>query len=348
MGATTLIDRRPKLSLPIQQDRSELIDGAGRTIDYLRLSVTDRCDLRCTYCMPKKMQFSPKSEVLTYQELHQLAQHFIARGVRKIRLTGGEPLVRKDVVFLIEALGQYLTTGELQELVLTTNGTQLAKYAARLAQAGVRRINVSLDHIDPLKYKMITRGGNLSKVLLGLEAAKTAGLKIKINMVVIKGVNSDHVTSMMRWAHEEGYDLTLIEAMPLGDSGTDRKAEFEDLRTVKSKLDLTYTLTPSTYNTAGPSRYYHVAETGGKIGFISPLSNHFCESCNRVRLTCTGQLYSCLGHEGVTDLRKILRAGGDLDVAINDALSRKPVRHDFSAEHPEHLATLRHMSVTGG
>lgn len=329
-------------------ERSPLVDSIGRRVDYLRLSVTDRCDLRCTYCMPKRMEFLPKSEVLDFEELHLLARVFIRRGVRRIRLTGGEPLVRRDVISLIEALGQFLKTGQLEELTLTTNGTQLATYAARLADAGLKRINVSLDHLDPERFAIVTRGGDVSKVLAGIKTARDAGLQVKINMVAMAGQTLDHVEEMMLWAHEAGHDLTVIEAMPLGDSGADRTTHFANLQTLKADLAARYTLSASTHRTSGPSRYFAVSETGGLIGFISPLSNHFCESCNRVRLTCTGQLYTCLGHEGAADLRQVLREGGDLDAVINAALLAKPERHTFDAARPGDLATARHMSVTGG
>lgn len=348
MSSSTLIDARPDSESAQILLQSPLIDGSGRRVNYLRLSVTDRCDLRCTYCMPKRMQFLPKSDLLDFAELHQLAKIFIGRGVRKIRLTGGEPLVRRDVIFLIEALGRHLHDGALDELTLTTNGTRLSAYAERLAAAGINRINVSLDHLSEKKYAALTRGGDISQVLEGIEAAKAAGLHVKINMVAIKNETFGHVEEMMRWAHGEGHDLTVIEAMPLGNSGADRLANFADLQTLKRDLQSRFTLSVSMHRTSGPARYYDVKETGGRIGFISPLSNQFCDSCNRVRLTCTGQLYTCLGHEGVADLRSVLRAGGDLDAAINAALQAKPESHDFDIERPGALATHRHMSVTGG
>lgn len=325
-----------------------LIDGHGRRVSYLRLSVTDRCDLRCQYCMPEQMTFLPKKDLLTYGELEQIAQTFIRRGVDKIRITGGEPLIRRDIVPFIEQLGRYVTDGSLGEIALTTNATQLEKYADRLAVANVRRINVSLDHLDPDKFREITRGGDLSKVLAGIAAAKRAGLHVKINTVAMSEFNLDHIEQMMVWAHSEGHDLTVIEAMPLGDAGSDRDQSFADLREVKEDLSSRYTLTASTFTTGGPSRYFDVLETGGRIGFISPLSNHFCESCNRVRLTCTGQLYTCLGHDNGVDLRAIIRSGRDLDAAIDTALLNKPERHDFDIENPGKLVSKRHMSMTGG
>ena len=279
---------------------------------------------------------------------HRLARAFMSRGVRKIRLTGGEPLVRREIMTLIETLGAYVGTGELDELTLTTNGTQLEKYATRLYTAGLRRINVSLDHLDPDMYRDITRGGEVAKALAGIAAASQAGLKIKINMVAISGVNLDHVDTLMEWAHGQGHDVSVIEAMPLGESGADRAMSFASLKTLKSNLEQRFTLTPSSHQTSGPSRYFDVKETGGRIGFISPLSDHFCATCNRVRLTCTGQLYACLGHEGALDLREILRAGGDVNAAIDKALHLKPEGHEFDIDNPERLATSRHMSVTGG
>lgn len=325
-----------------------LIDGHGRRVSYLRLSVTDRCDLRCQYCMPERMTFLPKKDLLTYGELEQIAETFIRRGVDKIRITGGEPLIRRDIVPFIERLGDYVTDGALGEIALTTNATQLEKYADRLAAANLRRINVSLDHLNPDKFRYITRGGDLSKVLAGIAAAKRAGLHIKINTVAMNGFNLDHIDRMMVWAHGEGHDLTVIEAMPLGDAGSDRDQNFADLRKVKENLSERYSLTASTFTTGGPSRYFDVAETGGKIGFISPLSNHFCASCNRVRLTCTGQLFACLGDDNGVDLRAIIRSGGDLDAAIDEALFYKPERHEFDIRNPGKLVSKRHMSMTGG
>ena len=353
MRVRTLIDNLPSgtvlnPSIGAERKLASLEDGIGRQVTYLRLSVTDRCDLRCNYCMPKQMTFLPKNELLSFNELHRIAQAFMQRGVRKIRLTGGEPLVRREIMKLVETLGTYTTSGALDELTLTTNGTQLEKYADRLFAAGIRRINVSLDHLDPEKYRDITRGGDVTKVLSGIEAASKAGLKIKINAVAMTGLNLDHIDNLMQWAHGRGHDLSVIETMPLGDSGTDRAASFANLKTMRSDLENRFSLASSTYKTSGPSRYFDVKETGGRIGFISPLSDHFCATCNRVRLTCTGQLYACLGHESAVDLRGILRAGGDLNGAIDKALHFKPERHDFDALEPDRLATQRHMSVTGG
>ena len=325
-----------------------LIDGHGRAVSYLRLSVTDRCDLRCQYCMPKRMTFLPKRELLTYYELEQISETFIRRGVDKIRVTGGEPLLRRDIIPFLERMGRHVKAGSLGEVALTTNGTQLARYAEKLAAAGVRRINVSLDHLDPEKFRDITRGGDLTNVLNGIKRAKRAGLQIKINTVALSGFNLDHIETMMNWAHGEGHDLTVIEAMPLGDAGSDRDKVFADLRGVKDILSERYSLKASSVTTGGPSRYFDVAETGGRIGFISPLSNHFCATCNRVRLTCTGQLFTCLGHDNGVDLRSIIRSGGDLSAAIDDALFNKPKRHDFDINNPGALTSNRHMSLTGG
>lgn len=325
-----------------------LIDSHARQVSYLRLSVTDRCDLRCHYCMPERMTFLPKSELLTYDELKCIAEVFIRRGVDKIRITGGEPLVRRDVVPFIERLGHFVQEGSLGEITLTTNGTQLERFAKRLAAANLRRINVSLDHLNPKVFNKITRGGDITQVLTGIKAAKDAGIRIKINIVAMKGINLDHIEDIMKWAHGEGHDLTVIEAMPLGDAGSNRAQDFVDLRKIKEVLCERFTLKTSSYSTGGPSRYFDVAETGGRIGFISPLSNHFCATCNRVRLTCTGQLFTCLGHDNGVDLRSVLRSGGDLDAAIDHAVLHKPERHNFDIENPGKLVSKRHMSMTGG
>jgi len=329
-------------------DSERLIDGQGRQVTYLRLSVTDRCDLRCQYCMPERMTFLPKSKLLTYSELEKISENFIRRGVDKIRVTGGEPLVRRDIIPFLEQLGKHVSIGSLGEIALTTNGTQLEGYAEKLAAAGLRRINVSLDHLNPDKFHKITRGGNVNRVLNGIKAAKAAGLHIKINTVALNKFNLDHIETMMSWAHSEGHDLTVIEAMPLGEAGSDRDQVFADLRSVKEMLSARYTLTTSSFTTGGPSRYYDVEETGGRIGFISPLSDHFCATCNRVRLTCTGQLFTCLGHDNGVDLRSIIRSGGNLDAAIDEALLKKPKRHGFDIDNPGALVSKRHMSMTGG
>lgn len=328
-----------------------LVDGFGRHVTYLRVSVTDRCDFRCTYCMAEDMTFLPKHEVLSFEEIQAVIGAFVARGVRKVRLTGGEPLVRRDIIKLIEALSaNHLAAGELDELTLTTNGSQLSKHARRLAELGVRRVNVSLDTLDAEKFAAITRRGRLPQVLDGIEAAREAGLAIKLNMVAIKGVNEDEIIPMLEWAHGRGHELTLIEEMPLGEVAFERADTHLSLRTVRDRLAERYTLSPIAKRTGGPARYMQVAETGGTIGFITPLSHNFCESCNRVRLTCTGQLYMCLGQEDRVDLRAALRDGGaeGLDAALDRAMILKPKGHDFVIARRAAPAVGRHMSVTGG
>lgn len=338
------------ITSPAQSSRP-LVDSFGRHVTYLRVSVTDRCDFRCTYCMGEDMVFLPKSEVLSFEEIQAVIAAFVRRGVRKVRLTGGEPLVRRDIVKLIETLSaQHLSAGELDELTLTTNGSQLGKHAVRLAELGVRRINVSLDTLDPDQFAAITRRGRLSQVLEGLEAAKAAGLAVKINMVALKGANEDEIVPMLEWAHGQGFELTLIEEMPLGETAFDRADTHLSLRTVRDRLAERYTLTPIAKRTGGPARYMSIKETGGNIGFITPLSHNFCESCNRVRLTCTGKLYLCLGQEDSIDLRAALREGGEagLDAALDRAMILKPKGHDFVIERRAAPAVERHMSVTGG
>jgi len=330
-----------------------VIDPYGRHVTYLRLSVTDRCDLRCTYCMPRQMTFLPKRDLLTLEELDHLATAFIRKGVRKLRITGGEPLVRRDVMTLIEALARHLDGGALDELTLTTNGTQLARYAHRLAGAGVKRINVSIDSLDPAAYRHITRGGDLAAVLEGIRSATAAGLTIKINAVALKHDNARELESMIAWAHGEGHDFTVIEAMPLGDMDADRFDQYLPLSDVRAKLEARWRLMPLAHRTGGPARYVRVEETGGQLGFITPLTHNFCEGCNRVRLTCTGQLYMCLGQDASADLRAVVRAhpGSDaaLDRAIDEAIARKPKGHDFVIDRPGAApAVARHMSVTGG
>ena len=323
-----------------------MIDPFGRKISYLRVSVTDRCDFRCVYCMAEDMSFLPKDELLSLEELERLCKTFIRMGVTRLRLTGGEPLVRRNVMSLIEGLGQYLGNG-LEELTLTTNGSQLAKHASGLAMAGVRRINVSLDTLNEAKFSSITRWGRLSQVLEGIAAAKTEGLAIKINMVALKGVNDDEFDIMLEWCGREGFDLCLIETMPMGEV-THREETHLALSEVRADLARRWTLRASDYATGGPARYMEVAETGQRIGFITPLSHNFCESCNRVRLTCTGTLYMCLGQEDAVDLRKSLRAGQDgeaLEAAIRRGIAAKPKGHDFVIGR---VAVPRHMSVTGG
>jgi cyclic pyranopterin phosphate synthase len=332
--------------------RPQLVDRFGRSITYLRVSVTDRCDFRCVYCMAEDMTFLPKRDLLSIEELDRLCSAFVERGVKKIRLTGGEPLVRRGIMTLVESLSRHLKSGVLDELTLTTNGSQLAKYAAELADHGVRRINVSVDTLDPAKFKAITRWGDFAKVMESIRAARNAGLHIKINAVALKGVNDQEIPDMVRWAHGEGMDLTLIETMPLGDIDGDRTDQYLPLSLVRARLMDEFTLDDIPYTTGGPARYVKVKETGGRLGFITPLTHNFCESCNRVRLTCTGTLYMCLGQEDAADLRAPLRAseGNDLlDAAIDEAISRKPKGHDFIIDRRHNKPALaRHMSVTGG
>jgi len=329
-----------------------MIDPFGRRITYLRVSVTDRCDFRCTYCMAEDMTFLPKADLLTLEELDRLCSAFVAKGVRKLRLTGGEPLVRRNVMSLIESLGRHLKTGALDELTLTTNGSQLARFADDLKAAGVRRINVSLDTLDAAKFHDITRWGRLDQVLAGIDAAREAGLQIKINTVALRDFNEDEIESLMLWAHGRGMDFTLIETMPMGDVDEDRTAQYLPLSVVRSRLAQRFTLEESDYRTGGPARYVRVGETGGRLGFITPLTHNFCEGCNRVRLTCTGTLYMCLGQNDAADLRAPLRAGADdalLASAIDEAIVRKPKGHDFVIDRRRSSpAVARHMSVTGG
>ncbi len=329
-----------------------MIDPFGRTVDYLRVSVTDRCDFRCVYCMAENMTFLPKRDLLTLEELDRLCTAFIDKGVRKLRLTGGEPLVRKNIMHLIESLSRHLARGTLDELTLTTNGSQLGKYATRLIDCGVKRVNVSIDTLDHEKFAKITRWGQLSKVMEGLQAARSAGLAIKINAVALKGVNENEIEDMVRWAHGEGYDLTLIETMPLGEIEEDRTDQYLPLSLVRRRLEQKFTLSDIDYKTGGPARYVRVAQTGGRLGFITPLTHNFCESCNRVRVTCTGTLYMCLGQDDAADLREPLRrseANELLYQAIDEAIGRKPKGHDFVIERRgEAPAVGRHMSMTGG
>jgi cyclic pyranopterin phosphate synthase len=331
---------------------SSLIDPFGRHVTYLRVSVTDRCDFRCVYCMAEDMTFLPKQELLSLEELDRVCSAFVARGVRKIRLTGGEPLVRKGIMSLVESLGRHLKTGALEELTLTTNGSQLARHAARLAELGVRRINVSMDSLDETRFRQITRWGELSKVLEGIRAARSAGLSLKINAVALKGVNDAEIPEMIRWAHGQGMDLTLIETMPLGDIDGDRTDQYLPLSVLRASLMDRFTLEDIPYKTGGPARYVRVKETGGRLGFITPMTHNFCESCNRVRLTCTGTLFMCLGQDDAADLRTPLRASeadGLLHAAIDEAISRKPKGHDFVIDRRHNKpAVARHMSVTGG
>jgi GTP 3',8-cyclase len=328
-----------------------MIDPFGRSITYLRVSVTDRCDLRCVYCMAEEMTFLPKRDLLTLEELERICTAFIRLGTRKLRLTGGEPLVRRDVLKLVERLGHRLGDG-LDELTLTTNGTQLARYAEDLHRAGMRRVNVSLDTLDPATFTAMTRRGRIEQVLEGIFAAQRAGLAIKINAVAMRGVNEDGFDDMIRWCGQHGFDLCLIETMPMGEITEDRTAQYLPLSIVRGRLRRHWTLTETGYRTGGPARYFDVAETGRRIGFITPMTHNFCESCNRVRLTCTGTLYMCLGQDDQADLRSVLRQGADdatLDAAIHAAIARKPKGHDFIIDRrQDRPAVARHMSVTGG
>jgi len=329
-----------------------MTDPFGRTISYLRVSVTDRCDLRCFYCMSEDMTFLPKADLLTLEELDRLCSAFIAKGVRKLRLTGGEPLVRRNVMSLVRSLLRHLGTGALRELTLTTNGSQLARFARELSDYGVRRVNVSLDTLDPAKFRAITRWGDLDKVLSGIEAARSAGLAVKINAVALKNLNEDEIPSLIEWAHGLGMALTLIEVMPMGEIGEGRIDQYVPLSLVRARLAKHYTLTDLDDDTGGPARYVRVGETGGKLGFITPMTHNFCESCNRVRITCTGTLHTCLGQEDASDLRKPLRASADdelLSAAIDRAIGLKPRGHDFIIDRRHNRPSVsRHMSVTGG
>lgn len=337
---------------PATNESAPLVDPFGRSITYLRVSVTDRCDFRCTYCMAEDMTFLPKRDLLTLEELDRVCAVFVAKGVRKLRITGGEPLVRRDIMELFRQLSRHLASGQLQELTLTTNGSQLARFSDELAACGVRRVNVSLDTLDPVKFRQITRRGDLPAVLDGLAAARQAGLRVKINAVALKGVNEHEIPDMIRWAHGQGMDLTLIEVMPLGEIEAHRADQYLPLSVVRAGLLDQFTLADLPHRTGGPARYVRVAETGGQLGFITPLTHNFCESCNRVRLTCTGRLYMCLGQEDAADLRAALRASeGDELVgrAIDAAIARKPKGHDFVIDRATtRPAVGRHMSVTGG
>lgn len=350
------------MNVPVLHSRSELmlasqasvplIDPFGREITYIRVSVTDRCDMRCIYCMSEDMNFLPKRDLLSLEELDRLCTAFVSRGVRKIRITGGEPLVRRNIMSLFRALSRHIDSGALSDLTLTTNGSRLAHYAQDLAQTGVRRINVSLDTLDAPKYKAITRWGDHAEVMAGIDAAQAAGLSVKINMVALKGVNEAEIVPMLEWAHGRGLDLTLIEVMPLGRIDGERDDQYLPLNRVEAQLMDRFTLRAIDYRTGGPARYVHVAETGGRLGFITPLTHNFCEGCNRVRVTCTGTLYMCLGQEDAADLRAPLRASQTdelLHEALEAAIARKPKGHDFviDRDHTQPAVT-RHMSVTGG
>lgn len=338
--------------VPISADTKPMVDPFGRTISYLRVSVTDRCDFRCVYCMAEDMTFLPKRDVLSLEELDRLCSAFIAKGVRRLRLTGGEPLVRRNILSLIRSLGRHLDSGDFDELTLTTNGSQLSRFAQELADAGVRRINVSMDTLDPARFRAITRWGDLDKVMAGLDAAQAAGLKVKINAVALKDVNEHEIDDLLRFAHGRGMDLTLIETMPLGEVEVDRTEQYLPLSQVRARLEENWTLRDIPYKTGGPARYVEVAETGGRIGFITPLTHNFCETCNRVRVTCTGTLFMCLGQEDATDLRAPLRASEHdalLAAAIDEAIGRKPKGHDFVIDRDHRRPAVgRHMSMTGG
>ena len=329
-----------------------MIDPFGRAVTYLRVSVTDRCDFRCVYCMAEDMTFLPKSEILSLEELDRLCSAFVRKGVKKLRLTGGEPLVRRNIMSLIRSLGRHLDTGDLEELTLTSNGSQLARFADELVDAGVRRVNVSLDTLDPDRFEAITRWGKLDKVLDGIQAAKKAGLDIKINTVALKNFNEDEIDRMIEFCGENAFDMTLIETMPLGEIDQDRTDQYLPLSQLRERLERNWTLTDIPFKTGGPARYTDVGETGRKLGFITPLTHNFCEGCNRVRLTCTGTLYMCLGQDDAADLRAPLRASEAdevLDAAIDEAIGRKPKGHDFVIERRgDGPAVGRHMSVTGG
>ena len=335
----------------------QLIDPFQRAITYLRVSVTDRCDFRCLYCMAEEMTFLPKRDLLSLEELDQLCTTFIDLGVRKLRITGGEPLVRKNILWFFDRMGRHLGTGALDELTLTTNGSQLSRFAPQLADAGVKRVNVSLDTLDEAKFKRITRWGRLAQVLDGIEAAQKAGLRVKINAVALKGANDDEIHTLLEWCDQMGMDLTFIEVMPMGEMGAeDRLDQYYSLDDLRADLGTRWTLTETDYRTGGPARYFRVGETGQRIGFITPLTHNFCESCNRVRLTCTGQLYMCLGQDDDADLRAVMRSGADgarldarLKDAIREAITRKPKGHDFDySRHRVEGQVGRHMSVTGG
>lgn len=333
-----LLERRPAPA-------AALADPFARRIRYLRVSLTDRCDLRCVYCMSERMRFAP--DALALEDLHRLCAAFIDLGVRKIRLTGGEPLVRPGMIAFARGLGARLGRG-LEELTLTTNGSRLARHAGELAALGMRRINVSLDSLDPHAYARITRGGDLAKVLEGLEAAQSAGLAVKLNVVALKNHNAGEIPAIIAWAHGRAMDVSLIEVMPMGETGEDRREQFLSLAVVQAELAQRWRLTPIPHDTGGPSRYVRVAETGGRLGFITPLSHRFCESCNRVRLAANGALHLCLGQNAGVDLGAVLRSGGDVPAAIRAAIGLKPERHDFAEARLDRPALARRMSETGG
>ena len=327
-----------------------MTDRFGRRITYLRVSVTDRCDFRCVYCMAEDMTFLPRKDLLSLEEIDRLTSAFIARGVRKLRLTGGEPLVRRNIMWLVRSLSRHLGAG-LDELTLTTNGSQLARYAEELAECGVKRINVSLDTLDPGTFRVLTRKGDFHQVMSGIDAASRAGLKIKINTVALRDVNEAELEDILRWAHGRGFDLTLIETMPMGEIGADRVEQYLPLSLVRTRLERHFTFDEIPYRSGGPARYVQVRETGGRLGFITPMTHNFCEACNRVRVTCTGTLYMCLGQEDAADLRAPLRASQDdalLHAAIDEAIARKPRGHDFVIGRDQKPSVARTMSLTGG
>ncbi len=349
-------ERAPQTLSP-EERTGALIDPFGRAITYLRISVTDRCDFRCRYCMAEQPEFLPKKEVLTLEEIDAVASAFVQLGVRKIRLTGGEPLVRRDIMWLIRRLARHMQSAHLRELTLTTNGSQLARYAKELVAAGVRRVNVSLDTLDAEKFHFVTRRGDLKRVLAGLDAAQDAGLRVKINTVAVKALNEDEIPDIIRWAHSRGFDISLIETMPMGDTGEERAHQYLPLSHVRARLEkeLGWRLERDDLNTGGPSRYWRVRETGGRLGFITPLSAHFCDDCNRVRLTATGKLYLCLGQNEDADLRAVVRghAPEDVDAAlertIRAAVAKKPQGHEFAISSDEIRGQMpRTMNVTGG
>lgn len=331
---------------------ASIIDPFGRAISYLRVSVTDRCDFRCTYCMSENMTFLPRKDLLTLEELDRLCSVFIGKGVRRLRLTGGEPLVRKNIMHFIKGISRHIDAGDLDELTLTTNGSQLPRMAGELAANGVRRINISLDTLNADKFRKITRWGNLDRVLAGVDTAREAGMKVKINTVALKGFNDKEIPDLMRWAHGLGMDMTVIETMPMGEIDEDRTDHYLPLSQLRATLTEQFSLTDIPYKTGGPARYVEVGETGGRLGFITPMTHNFCESCNRVRLTCTGTLYMCLGQNDAADLREPLRASSEntqLSQAIDNAILRKPKGHDFIIDRENNRpAVSRHMSVTGG
>ncbi|WP_363350398.1 GTP 3',8-cyclase MoaA [Methylocystis echinoides] len=338
---------------PAASAPAPLIDPFGRAVSYVRVSVTDRCDFRCVYCMSEHMTFLPRKDLLTLEELDRLCAAFIARGTKKLRITGGEPLVRHDVMKLFRALSRHLVSGALEELTVTTNGSQLARFAQELADCGVKRINVSLDTLDPARFRTLTRTGDLARVMAGIDAARAAGLKVKLNAVALKGVNEDEFVSLVRFAHDRGMDMTFIEVMPLGElDGPARVDQYLPMSSVRDRLAEAFTLTEIDYRTGGPARYMRTEETGGRVGFITPLTHNFCESCNRVRVTCTGTLFMCLGQEDAADLRAPLRESADdalLHAAIEAAIRRKPKGHDFVIDRATQAPSVaRHMSTTGG